>query len=267
MSPPLRILLLGRRAEELWNTVAEAFPCGAIRSATMSSDSTASAECVRSRPDLVILDATVPNERVFVDTLLSIVSKTRLLAITSDAEVRQDLRSRGVAAVSGEIDAAAFVDMLQFMLEVNDASRQRPREHVLVVDDEPLVRQMISNFLQRRGYSVSAAPHIQEATAMLDSMPQIGVVLLDVMLPDGGGVDMLARMAKQRVRPEVILMSGLADRTVAEHAVRLGAFDYLVKPIDLPSLESTVSACFGRVAYSSRSFWERVKSRVAGGKT
>lgn len=131
MSPPLRILLLGRRAEELWNTVAEAFPCGAIRSATMSSDSTLSAECVRSRPDLVILDATVPNERnerAFLDTLLSIVSKTRLLAITNDAEVRQDLRSRGVATVSGEIDAAAFVDMLQFMLEVQDASRQRPRE-------------------------------------------------------------------------------------------------------------------------------------------
>ena len=169
--------------------------------------------------------------------------------------------------MSGEIDAAAFVDMLQFMLEVQDASRQRPREHVLVVDDEPLVRQMISSFLQLRGYSVSAAPNIQEATAMLDSMPQIGVVLLDVMLPDGGGVDMLARMAKQRVRPEVILMSGLADRTGAEHAVRLGAFDYLVKPIDLPSLESTVSACFSRAAYSHRSFWERVKSRVAGGKT
>jgi len=159
VSPPLRILLLGRRAEELWNTVAEAFPCGAIRSATMSSGSTVSAECARSRPDLVILDATIPNERAFVDTLLSIVSKTRLLAITNDAEVRQDLRSRGVATVSGEIDAGAFVDMLQFML------------------------------------------------------------------------------------------------------------DYLVKPIDLPSLESTVSACLGRAAYSRRSFWERVKSRVADGKT
>jgi DNA-binding NtrC family response regulator len=67
-------------------------------------------------------------------------------------------------------------------------------------------------------------------------------MLLDVILPEGGGIETLRAIKQRYPRLTVILMSGMPDTETARHAERLGAFDYIQKPIDYDELEGRIIA-------------------------
>ena len=84
--------------------------------------------------------------------------------------------------------------------------------------------------------------------------------LLDVFIPDIGGMEVLTEINELSSPPGVILLTALADREIAQDALRLGAFDYILKPADLNQLESIVVACLGHNEYRKRSWWRRLVS-------
>jgi two-component system nitrogen regulation response regulator NtrX len=106
--------------------------------------------------------------------------------------------------------------------------------HVLIVDDEAEIRLSLESILIEEGYQVATAGTAGEALAMLHDVPY-DVVLLDVWLPDRDGLDVLAEvMTMDRASmPEVVIISGHGTIEAAVRATKLGAYDFLEKPLSL----------------------------------
>ncbi|HTW81293.1 MAG TPA: sigma-54 dependent transcriptional regulator [Terracidiphilus sp.] len=107
-------------------------------------------------------------------------------------------------------------------------------DHVLVVDDEAEIRSSLEEILREEGYGVATAATAAEAVVLLEDAPY-DVVLLDIWLPDRDGLDVLADLRKQPIekRPEVVIISGHGTIETAVKATKLGAFDFLEKPLSL----------------------------------
>jgi two-component system response regulator PilR (NtrC family) len=111
-----------------------------------------------------------------------------------------------------------------------------PRRHrVLVVDDEASMRDMLRIVLRRDGYDVLLADGVTAAAQILEREP-VDLVLSDIRMPDGSGVDVL-RSAKQFNRDVVaFMMTAYASTDTAVEAMRLGAVDYFTKPFSVDEL-------------------------------
>ncbi len=114
--------------------------------------------------------------------------------------------------------------------------------HILVVDDEVGIRELLSDILQDEGHQVSTAENAQMARDMrLEKRPDL--VLLDIWMPDCDGVSLLKEWGNAALlNMPVIMMSGHGTIDTAIEATRLGAFDFLEKPIALQKLLKTVNA-------------------------
>jgi len=106
--------------------------------------------------------------------------------------------------------------------------------HVLVVDDEAEIRTSLEEILREEGYGVASAATAAEALVLVEDAPY-DVVLLDIWLPDRDGLDVLADIHRleAEMRPEVIIISGHGTIETAVKATKLGAFDFLEKPLSL----------------------------------
>jgi DNA-binding NtrC family response regulator len=105
---------------------------------------------------------------------------------------------------------------------------------VLIVDDQAHIRSSLEGALGREGYQVHSTGSIAEARATLGEA--FDFVLLDVRLPDGNGLDLLAEIVAGTPDTITIMMSGHATIDAAVQATRLGAFDFLEKPLSLERL-------------------------------
>ena len=111
---------------------------------------------------------------------------------------------------------------------------------VLVVDDEPEVRQVLLEFLSSRGYDVTAASGGVEALAFVES-EKPDLVLLDVAMPDMDGVETLRRIVAIDPSLAVIMVTANANIGITSKLLALGAVDYVPKPFDLDYLDQAVS--------------------------
>lgn len=111
---------------------------------------------------------------------------------------------------------------------------------ILVVDDEPGIRELMQEILEEEGYEVRMAENGAAArNALEDKVPDL--VLLDIWMPDVDGVTLLKEWKTQgRLTMPVVMMSGHGTVHTAVEATRLGAFDYLEKPIAYKQLLETV---------------------------
>jgi len=119
---------------------------------------------------------------------------------------------------------------------------------ILVVDDEIGIRELLSEILYDEGHTVELAENAAEArAARLRYRPDL--VLLDIWMPDTDGVSLLKEWAAQGLLDmPVIMMSGHATVDTAVEATRIGAADFLEKPITLQKLLKTISAALARPA-------------------
>lgn len=116
------------------------------------------------------------------------------------------------------------------------------RAHILVADDDPGVLAGIDRICRAAGYRVSGAPDGVEALRLAREL-QPDLVLLDIHMPEAGGLEVLPRLCELHPPPGVVVMTGLADVSTAVQAMREGAADFLEKPIRRAVLE----ACLSRV--------------------
>lgn len=104
--------------------------------------------------------------------------------------------------------------------------------HVLVIDDEAAIRQILSGLVGRAGYSVDVAATAAEATAKL-VRGDVDVALCDVRLPDGDGIELVRGFKSQTggIDTQFIMVTAFASMETAVEALRAGATDYIVKPV------------------------------------
>ena len=111
------------------------------------------------------------------------------------------------------------------------------RTQVLIVDDEQVVCDLLSEELTERGYLCAAVLSGQEALAKTREESS-DIVLLDIRLPGLSGIEVLRKLSEERPGLPVIMITALNDASTAVEAMKLGAYDYIVKPFDLDQVES-----------------------------
>ncbi|HET6420079.1 MAG TPA: diguanylate cyclase [Geobacteraceae bacterium] len=116
-------------------------------------------------------------------------------------------------------------------------------ERILVVEDDRFFREMFSNLLRGEGYEVDTAASPVEA---LDSLgkSEYHLVVTDLVMPDMSGLDLLFRVKQHDPDIDVILVTGNANVESAIYALKNGARDYLIKPINHDEFKHAVSLCF-----------------------
>jgi DNA-binding NtrC family response regulator len=110
-----------------------------------------------------------------------------------------------------------------------------PLAHLLVVDDEPSILTTLQKALSLEGYAVDVAGGVKVAEEKLKKRAY-DLCLFDVMLPDGDGVELLERLRATKNDTPVIMMSGHANIDTAVRAVRVGALNFLEKPLNTDAL-------------------------------
>lgn len=113
---------------------------------------------------------------------------------------------------------------------------------ILIVDDEPNIRQSFSSLLEDERLPSDSAATYREAVALIDRI-DYDLVLLDLNLPDRSGIDILKHTSQQHPAPVVLVISGQSEIATALQAVRLGAVDYLEKPVPPEKLIASVRSC------------------------
>lgn len=113
------------------------------------------------------------------------------------------------------------------------------KANILVVDDEPDIRQLLQEILEDEGYQVVAAENASAARKYrAERMPDL--ILLDIWMPDEDGITLLKEWLRDDQLCPVIMMSGHATVETAVEATRLGAYDFLEKPLSMAKLLVTV---------------------------
>ena len=105
------------------------------------------------------------------------------------------------------------------------------KTHILITDDEPLVRKSLKETLRYQGYNVTTAKDGVQALEVLKNY-SVDIVMADMKMPNLGGMELLRRVKKQYPRTQVVLMSAYGQIENAVEAMRLGAADYISKPFE-----------------------------------
>lgn len=114
-----------------------------------------------------------------------------------------------------------------------------PRENVLIVDDEKLIRWSMRQKLESWNYQIAEAETLHEArTHVQREVPDL--ITLDMKLPDGSGIDFLKQIKQSHAEIPIIVITAFGVVDVAVQALKLGAYDFIEKPINFEKLENSI---------------------------
>lgn len=216
-----------------------------------TADGMAGVEAYRQdRPDLVLLDRGLPEMmgvKVMgflraLDEKANVIVLNRIIDHEEEGEYRR-MGARIFLSKAVGIDILLKVVARSLRQESGalgyDGYDKNSRPEILVVDDDVRVRDMLMKFLESKGYAVCAAKSGEEALRGVESSrPQM--ILLDVKMPKMNGVEVLQAVRKINARVPIMMITGQNDIETVRECLRLGAFDYMLKPLNFEYLETSV---------------------------
>lgn len=131
---------------------------------------------------------------------------------------------------------------------------------ILLVEDETNIRSALATMLEKQGHAVRAAGTGEEALALLEEAPA-DLVITDLRMPGQGGMDFLRRMKERWPETEAVVMTAFGSIDTAVEAMRLGAYDYLTKPIDRERFPIVIAKALERHALAAEN--RRLRDRLA----
>jgi len=120
--------------------------------------------------------------------------------------------------------------------------QSEPMDKVLIVEDDRFFREMFSDLLKKEGYEVHSADGGVQALQMLAEQ-SFALVITDLVMPDIGGLEILSRVRESDPNIDVIMVTGNANLESAIFALKHGARDYLIKPVNPDEFRHSVSQC------------------------
>ena len=213
----------------------------------------------REKPGLVILDLVMPGLNgleTFV-RMRQIDPQIEVIILTGNNidDLENQARKLGISEVLRKgVGVELFLKSVNYVLEKRHAKHGaagaiKTKGKILVVDDEPEIRFMLEKFFVRQGYTVVTASSGEEAVKMVTEhvsvrpdgdKPAPFMVLMDIRMPGMDGLLALNKMKQIDKKIPVIMISGLNDDQSTREAMRLGAYDYIMKPFNMEYLEMVV---------------------------
>src|SRR5690606_2445261 len=112
--------------------------------------------------------------------------------------------------------------------------------HVLIVDDEPDIRELVQLTLERMEVAATAAANLAEGRALLDRH-EFHLCLTDMRLPDGDGIDLVEHIRDRHPNLPVAVFTAHGSMEAAVRALKAGAFDFVSKPVNLEMLRKLIN--------------------------
>jgi DNA-binding NtrC family response regulator len=215
------------------------------------------------KPDLVVVDPTVQNGFQLVTALVAGPLKARIVVTTGSDEMGERVRAMGVVKT---VDRNAGLDALVAAIRGSLPEKlsilgQDNRIHILIIEDEEEIRRVVAEYLRGLGFAVAVAKDGREGLERLRQDISVQIVLLDLNMPFMGGMETLREIMKFDPHPNVIMMTAVADREIARQAMKIGAFDYILKPCDFAAIEASVTAALSHLEYQRQPWWKRLTRR------
>ncbi|HEY4787882.1 MAG TPA: response regulator, partial [Bacteroidales bacterium] len=113
--------------------------------------------------------------------------------------------------------------------------------NILLIDDDATFCVMLKTFLEKKGYSVKEAFSFSEGLKAAKSF-SFDIILTDIRLPDNDGLELLTEVKSKQPQVPVVLMTGYGDIRTAVKAIKMGAFEYVTKPINPDEILFTIQA-------------------------
>lgn len=137
------------------------------------------------------------------------------------------------------------------------------KKHILIVDDEEMIRDLLSSALVQKDYLCHQAANVDEAFVILDQQP-VDLVISDIMMPGRSGVELLRDLKKVNPDIAVLMITGLSDMNTALECIHLGADDYISKPFGISRVLLTVKNLIERrcLAIEKKNYQISLESKV-----
>lgn len=124
--------------------------------------------------------------------------------------------------------------------------------NILVVDDEPNLRQLLKLYFEQKNWNVQLAGSGTEALNIFEDGSSIQLVILDIKMPDMSGLEVLIEMKKRASDVPIIMITAFGSHTGALEALRQGAYDYITKPFELEELYFRAQKALEKVALEKK---------------
>jgi two-component system response regulator PilR (NtrC family) len=128
---------------------------------------------------------------------------------------------------------------------------------LLIVDDESSLLEFLDLLFQAEGYRVATAPSVASARERLAQGDGFDLVMCDIHMPDGSGLDLLRELKENHPQASVIMMTAYTSTKSAIEAMRLGAYDYVSKPFDVEELKVLVQKALEKTRLEEENVWLR----------
>ena len=139
------------------------------------------------------------------------------------------------------------------------------RNRVLLVDDDPVIRFGIRNFLEVRGMLVHEAENVQKAREKFASTTA-DAAILDFSLPDGDGLELLQHFKSAAPDVPVIVLTGQGSIELAVRAIKEGAEQFLTKPVELPALHALLLRALENKRFRQQSLVSQIEGAAGEAK-
>ncbi|MCR8923594.1 sigma-54 dependent transcriptional regulator [Dasania sp. GY-MA-18] len=133
------------------------------------------------------------------------------------------------------------------------------KAHILIIDDEPDIRELLEITISRMGLNTSSAATVAEALALLNSGSKFHLCLTDMKLPDGQGLDIIEHIQNHLPELPVAMITAFGSVETAISALKAGAFDFVNKPIDLERLRQLIETALKLELTDSNPQFEQVQ--------
>jgi len=193
----------------------------------------------KENPDTVLLDLKMPNTDG-IETLKRVRKfgfKNKILVLTGleDEEIKKEaLLSGADGFLTKQLD-------LKVILKAEGGVSQKAEHKVLIADDDPGIQALLRDFLIKKGFNPIIAKSGEEALEKVNK-DKPAMVLLDIKMPGMDGLMALKKIKEINQRIGVIMITGVGEEQIAIEAMDAGAFDYIVKPLNLDYLEMCLLA-------------------------
>jgi len=125
-------------------------------------------------------------------------------------------------------------------LEENNIQEKRANTNILIVDDEEIMRNLLSDVLEEEGYKVSSLACAEDALKIV-TMGEADIIITDIKMKGMDGMELLKKTREISPNTDVIVMTGYASIQTAVESMKLGAIDYLNKPLNIDQIRVIVN--------------------------